>query len=42
MVLARLLSLSHGCNTLTIEYWRKAFQMEIERLDRIDKLSEKK
>ncbi|CAD1477307.1 unnamed protein product, partial [Heterotrigona itama] len=42
MVLARLLSLSHGFNTLTIEYWKKAFQMEVERLDRIDKLLEKK
>ena len=42
MVLARLLSLSHGFNTLAVEYWKKTFQMEIERLDRIDKLSEKK
>ncbi|XP_050475453.1 mini-chromosome maintenance complex-binding protein isoform X1 [Bombus huntii] len=35
MVLARLLSLSYGSNTLTIEYWKKAFQMEIERLNRL-------
>ncbi|CAL7944101.1 unnamed protein product [Xylocopa violacea] len=35
MVLARLLSLSYGSNTLTIEYWKKAVQMETERLSRL-------
>ncbi|XP_043789595.1 mini-chromosome maintenance complex-binding protein [Apis laboriosa] len=35
MVLSRLLSLSYGSNTLTIEYWKKAVQMEIERLNRL-------
>ncbi|XP_076764634.1 mini-chromosome maintenance complex-binding protein [Xylocopa sonorina] len=35
MVLARLLSLSYGSNTLTIEYWKKAIQMETERLSRL-------
>lgn len=37
MVLARLLSLSYGLNTLTTEHWKKAVQMELERLDRLPK-----
>ncbi|KZC13690.1 Mini-chromosome maintenance complex-binding protein, partial [Dufourea novaeangliae] len=35
MVLARLLSLSYGLNTLTTEYWKMAVGMEIERLGRL-------
>lgn len=35
MVLARLLSLSHGSNTLTMENWKKAVEMETERLNRL-------
>lgn len=37
MVLARLLSLSHGLNTLTSEYWKKAVDMERERSARLSK-----
>ncbi|CAK9827937.1 Mini-chromosome maintenance complex-binding protein [Anthophora retusa] len=40
MVLARLLSLSHGLNTLTREYWKKAVQMEVERLNRLPEKKE--
>ena len=35
MIFARLLSLSHGSNTLTTEYWKRAVQMEMERLGRL-------
>ncbi|XP_043251882.1 mini-chromosome maintenance complex-binding protein [Colletes gigas] len=35
MILARLMSLSHGSNTLTAEYWKKAVEMEVKRLDRL-------
>lgn len=35
MVLARLLSLSHGSSTLTVEHWKKAVQMELERISRL-------
>ncbi|XP_031835195.1 mini-chromosome maintenance complex-binding protein [Nomia melanderi] len=40
MILARLLSLSYGSNTLTTEYWKMAVQMEMERLDRLPKKKE--
>ncbi|OAD57260.1 Mini-chromosome maintenance complex-binding protein, partial [Eufriesea mexicana] len=35
MVLARLLSLSYGSNVLTVEHWKRAVQMETERLNRL-------
>ncbi|XP_076398019.1 mini-chromosome maintenance complex-binding protein [Megachile rotundata] len=35
MILARLLSLSHGSSTLNTEYWKKAVEMETERLSRL-------
>ncbi|XP_017880796.1 mini-chromosome maintenance complex-binding protein isoform X2 [Ceratina calcarata] len=35
MVLARLLSLSYGSSTLTMGYWKKAVQMELDRLSRL-------
>ncbi|XP_076238488.1 mini-chromosome maintenance complex-binding protein [Calliopsis andreniformis] len=37
MILARLLSLSYGSNILTTEYWKKAVEMEMERLARLPK-----
>nr|XP_033325694.1 mini-chromosome maintenance complex-binding protein-like isoform X1 [Megalopta genalis]XP_033339936.1 mini-chromosome maintenance complex-binding protein-like isoform X1 [Megalopta genalis] len=40
MILARLLSLSHGSNTLTTEYWKMAVQMEVERLGRLPEKKE--
>lgn len=35
MILARLLSLSYGSNTLNREYWKEAVRMETERLSRL-------
>ncbi|XP_029047790.1 mini-chromosome maintenance complex-binding protein [Osmia bicornis bicornis] len=35
MILARLLSLSYGSNTLNREYWKEAVRMEMERLSRL-------
>lgn len=35
MILTRLLSLSHGSSTLNTEYWKKAVEMETERLSRL-------
>ncbi|KOC64346.1 Mini-chromosome maintenance complex-binding protein [Habropoda laboriosa] len=40
MVLARLLSLSYGSNTLTRQYWKQAVQMELERLNRLPEKKE--
>ncbi|XP_076661260.1 mini-chromosome maintenance complex-binding protein [Halictus rubicundus] len=40
MILARLLSLSHGSNTLTTEYWKMAVQMEVDRLGRLPEKKE--
>ncbi|XP_053996434.1 mini-chromosome maintenance complex-binding protein [Hylaeus anthracinus] len=35
MILARLLSLSNGLNTLSTDYWKKAVEMEAQRLNRL-------
>ncbi|XP_015593977.1 mini-chromosome maintenance complex-binding protein isoform X2 [Cephus cinctus] len=35
MVLARLMSLSHGTNTLTKDYWKQSMDMESRRLERL-------
>lgn len=35
LILARLLSLSNGLNTLSTEYWKKAVEMETQRLGRL-------
>ncbi|XP_033207989.1 mini-chromosome maintenance complex-binding protein isoform X2 [Belonocnema kinseyi] len=37
MVFARLMSLSYGKNTLTIDLWKKAFELEAERIARLPK-----
>lgn len=37
MVLARLLSLSHGSLKLTIDHWKEAVQMEKERKRRLQR-----
>ena len=37
MVLSRLMSLSHGLNTLTPEMWKRSLEMEMERISRLPK-----
>lgn len=37
MVLARLMSLSHGMDTLSTDFWNKTIQMETERVNRLSR-----
>lgn len=37
MVLAKLLSLSYGSKFLTVEHWKRAMEMETERVQRLKK-----
>lgn len=35
MVLARLMSLSHGITALNTEMWKRSLEMEMERMGRV-------
>ena len=37
MVFARLMTLSYGKETLTLDAWKKAFKLEAERIGRLQK-----
>lgn len=37
MVLSRLMSLSHGFNSLKPEMWKRSLEMEMERMSRLPK-----